>query len=98
MSQGISCAGRGGKVIFFTPTQPGDVLPIQPNDIYFKDINIITSYSCGPDDTKAALQFISNGTVDTEGLITHRFPLEKTTEAFHLTTKAEDSLKVIITM
>jgi L-iditol 2-dehydrogenase len=98
MSQGISCAGRGGKVIFFTPTQPGDVLPIQPNDIYFKDINIITSYSCGPDDTKAALQFISNGTVDTEGLITHRFPLEKTAEAFHLTTKAEDSLKVIIIM
>jgi L-iditol 2-dehydrogenase len=98
MSQGISCAGRGGKVIFFTPTNPEDVLRIQPNAIYFKDISITTSYSCGPDDTKAALQFISDGTVNTKALITHRFPLEKTPEAFHLTAKAKDSLKVIITM
>ncbi|TNF56022.1 sorbitol dehydrogenase [bacterium] len=98
MSQGISCTGRGGKVIFFTPAQPGDILQIQPNALYFKDISIITSYSCGPDDTKAALQFICDDIVNTEALITHRFPLEKTSEAFHLTAETRDSLKVIITL
>jgi L-iditol 2-dehydrogenase len=96
MSQGIDCAGRGGTVLFFTPAKPEDVLQIQPNEIYFKDINIITSYSCGPDDTKEALNLIIDGVIDARRLITHRFPLEKTAEAFHLTAQARDSLKVIV--
>ena len=96
MSQGIDCAGRGGRVLFFTPAKPDDILQIRPNEIYFKDINIITSYSCGPDDTKEALNFIADGVIDASRLITHRFPLEKTAEAFHLTAQAKDSLKVVV--
>jgi L-iditol 2-dehydrogenase len=96
MLQGIACAGRGGRVLFFTPVPPKDILQLQLNEIYFKDINIITSYSCGPDDTREALDLISKGIINTAGLITHRFPLEKTQEAFRLTAKAGDSLKVII--
>jgi len=98
MSQGINCAGRGGTVLFFTPTNPDEVLELKPNEIYFKDINIITSYSCGPDDTKEALDLISGGTVNSGSLITHRFPLEMTKDAFRLTAKAKESLKVIVTM
>ncbi|HDH00275.1 MAG TPA: sorbitol dehydrogenase [Nitrospirae bacterium] len=96
MSQGIGCAARAGKVLFFTPAGPDDILQLRPHDIYFRDINIITSYSCGPDDTKAALDLISEGSVDAQRLITHRFPLEKASEAFRLTAKAEDSLKVVV--
>ena len=95
MSLGISCAGRGGRVLFFTPTRPDDILKLQPNDIYFKDINIITSYSCGPDDTREALNLISEGAVDNR-LITHRFPMAKTQEAFKLTAEAKNSLKAIV--
>jgi L-iditol 2-dehydrogenase len=69
---------------------------LDPNELYFKDINIITSYSCGPDDTKEAYKLISDGTVDSQRLITHRFRLDKTGEAFSLTAKAQDSLKVIV--
>lgn len=43
MKQGIECAGAGGKVLFFTPAKPGERLTIEPNDLYFKDINIVTS-------------------------------------------------------
>ncbi len=96
MSQGIACAGRGGSVLFFTPTKPEDVLQLKPNEIYFKDINIITSYSCGPDDTKEALNLILDGAVNTTRLITHKFPLEKVLDAFKLTAKTKDSLKVIV--
>jgi L-iditol 2-dehydrogenase len=96
MSQGIHCAGRGAKVIFFTPSEPDDTLTIQPGEMYFRDITIITSYSCGPEDTKEALQCIEDGTIDTDHLITNTFPLDKTPEAFLLTAKAKDSLKVVI--
>jgi len=54
MKQGISVVGLGGKIMLFTPAKPGEILHIDPNEIYFKDISIITSYSCGPEDTKEA--------------------------------------------
>ncbi|MEW6067743.1 MAG: alcohol dehydrogenase catalytic domain-containing protein [Nitrospirota bacterium] len=96
MKQGISSAGAGGKIIFFTPAKPGEQLTISPNDLYFKDINIITSYSCGPTDTREALELIKEGIVKSERLITHRFPIEKAAEAFRLTAEARDSLKSTI--
>jgi L-iditol 2-dehydrogenase len=96
MKQGISSAGAGGRVLFFTPAKPGEKLLIEPNDLYFKDINIITSYSCGPTDTREALKIIEEGSVRTERLITHRFPIEKTAEALRITAEAKDSLKSVI--
>lgn len=97
MKQGISAVGSGGKVLFFTPAKPGEQLTIDPNDLYFRDINIITSYSCGPTDTADALEIIEEGTIRAKNLVTHRFPLEETAEAFRLTARAGDSLKVLIT-
>ncbi len=96
MRQGISAAGAGGRVVLFTPAKPGEQLLINPNDLYFKDINIITSYSCGPTDTADALDIIEEGVVRAEKLVTHRFPIEETPEAFRLTADARDSLKSII--
>ncbi|MFA4918927.1 MAG: alcohol dehydrogenase catalytic domain-containing protein [Thermodesulfovibrionales bacterium] len=97
MRQGLSAAGAGGKVVLFTPAKPGEQLTINPNDLYFKDINIITSYSCGPTDTADALDIIAEGTIRAEELITHRFRIEETAEAFRLTAEARDSLKAVIT-
>ncbi len=96
MKQGIECAGAGGKVLFFTPAKPNEKLIIDPNELYFKDINIVTSYSCGPTDTVDALEIIESGIVSAEKLVTHRFPIEKTAEAFRLTAEAKDSLKSVI--
>jgi L-iditol 2-dehydrogenase len=96
MRQGISATGAGGKVLFFTPAKPDEQLKIYPNDLYFRDINIITSYSCGPTDTACALELIEQGIVRAEKLITHKFPIEQTAEAFRITTEARDSLKTVI--
>jgi len=96
MRQGISATGAGGKVLFFTPAKLGELLTIEPNDLYFRDINIVTSYSCGPTDTADALELIEQGIVRAEKLITHRFPIEETAEAFKITAEARDSLKSVI--
>lgn len=96
MAQGISCAEPGGTVLFFTPAKPGEKLTIDPNEIYFKDINLITSYSCGPDDTKEALNFIHKGIVTAKKLVTHRFTIDETEKAYRLTAEAKESLKCLI--
>ncbi len=96
MIQGINCIRPGGQVLFFTPAEPGEKLTIDPNYLYFNDINILTSYSCGPDDTADAHELIKKGVITADKLVTHRFPIEKTAEAFMLTFKAENSLKSLI--
>ncbi|MCL4537411.1 MAG: sorbitol dehydrogenase, partial [Nitrospirae bacterium] len=96
MKQGIEAASRGGTVILFTPAKPHEMLTIDPNHLYFRDINIVTSYSCGPDDTKAALNFINKGIVTANKLVTHRFSIDEAERAYRLTVEAKDSLKCLI--
>ena len=96
MAQGISCAAPGGTVLFFTPPPPGEMLNIEPNALYFKEINIIQSYSCGPDDTREALRLLSLGAIPVDKVITHKFPLESAGDAFRLTAKAGESLKSVV--
>jgi L-iditol 2-dehydrogenase len=96
MLQGIECVRPGGQVLFFTPAKPGEQLTVDPNHLYFRDIDIITSYSCGPNDTTVACDLIGQKVVSADSLVTHRFPIERTDEAFRLTARAGESLKSLI--
>lgn len=98
VQEGIACAGKGATVVLFTPTPPSEPLTVNPYHLYFDEINLVPSYSCGPDDTREALDLIRSGVVNAEKMVTHRFPIEQTAEAFRLATQARDSLKVLITM
>ena len=80
----------------FTPVKPDELITVNPNELYFKDINIITSYSCGPTDTADALELLVEGIINADKIITHRFPIEQTADAFSLTAGAKNSLKSII--
>ncbi|MBI5103180.1 MAG: alcohol dehydrogenase catalytic domain-containing protein [Nitrospirae bacterium] len=96
MRQGIKSVRPGGNVLFFTPAKPGEALLLDPNHLYFNDISLITSYSCGPDDTREACRLIDAKVITADGLVTHRFPIEDTAKAFRLTAAARDSLKALI--
>jgi L-iditol 2-dehydrogenase len=96
LAQGISSAGPGGTVLMFTPMKPGETLTIDPNELYFKDINLVTSYSSGPEDTREALKMIEEGVVRASQVVTHRFPIEETEKAYRLTSEAFESLKCLI--
>jgi L-iditol 2-dehydrogenase len=95
---GLRIVASGGTVLLFTPALPEDQLSIRPNDLYFRDISLVTSYSCGPNDTRMAFDFIYRGIVKPLLLITHRFGIDQTPEAFALVAKSQDSLKVVINL
>jgi len=78
----IAAAAPGGTVLMFTPLDPATPLTLDANDLYFRDIRLIASYSCGPDDTRAALDAIERGVVTAERLDATLYRLEETAEAY----------------
>ncbi|HIJ59534.1 MAG TPA: zinc-binding dehydrogenase [Nitrospirae bacterium] len=96
MESAFDLISPGGSVVFFSPADPKDYLKLPINELYFKDISIINSYSCGPNDTKEALELIVKGVIKPERLITHRFTIDDTAKAYSLVIEAKDSLKVMI--
>ncbi|MEK7850487.1 MAG: zinc-binding dehydrogenase, partial [Deltaproteobacteria bacterium] len=98
MEEGIRCCEKGGTVLLFTPTSKEENLLINPHDIYFNEISLVPSYSCGPFDTREALELIEMGVVSAEKIVTHRYQLEQAGEAFNTTVDAGDSIKALVVM
>ena len=96
MSDSIRCAGQGSTVLFFMGPQPGETMEVDPNRLFFDEISLVSSYSCGPDDTRETLELIRDGVIKAEEFITHRFELKDALEACRLTARAQDSLKVVL--
>jgi L-iditol 2-dehydrogenase len=96
IATGIAAAASGGTVVEFTSTAPEAELTIRPYDLYFREINLVPSYSCGPDDTRQALAMVEQGVLRAADLVTHRFPLDRIHEAFATAQKPE-ALKVVVT-
>jgi L-iditol 2-dehydrogenase len=96
MELGIRCAAKGGTVVLFTTSTPEATLPVSPYHLYFNEIRLIPSYSCGPNDTHEALQLIRTGTVTADTFITHRYPFAALHDAYRTAAEARDSIKTLV--
>ncbi|MGA9944932.1 MAG: alcohol dehydrogenase catalytic domain-containing protein [Candidatus Cybelea sp.] len=63
MQGAIAAAAPAGTVVMFTPFPPDVPITVDPERFYFGDLRLVASYSCGPDDTRAALELIASGIV-----------------------------------
>lgn len=96
MELGVALAGRGATVVLFTASRPDDRLTVAPYDLYFREVRLVPSYSCGPNDTREALDLIAAGVVQRSQVVTHEFPLEQVVEAYR-TAATTSALKTIVT-
>jgi L-iditol 2-dehydrogenase len=96
MELGLRCVAKGGTVVLFTASPPEAVLAISPYHLYFNEIRLIPSYSCGPNDTREALRLIAAGVVNATQLISHRFPFSALHEAYKTAAEARESLKTVV--
>ncbi|HZZ64897.1 MAG TPA: alcohol dehydrogenase catalytic domain-containing protein [Candidatus Baltobacteraceae bacterium] len=92
----IAAVAGGGTVVMFTPLEPGIPLTLDPNDLYFRDVRLITSYSCGPNDTREALDLIARGVVTAQLLGAVTYPLQEAAQAY-AALRASRILKPIVT-
>lgn len=96
ITEAIAVVSPGGTVLVFTMTPPHERLSLSAHDFYFREVRLVPSYSCGPDDTEAALELIASGGVKVHDLVTHTFPIARAAEAFARAADPRDCLKVMI--
>jgi L-iditol 2-dehydrogenase len=97
IEQGLACAARGATVVQFMGTEPGETLPLSTFDFYFKELRLVPSYSCGPVETRRALDLIAAGVVGARHVVTHRFPLEQAGEAYRVAALDRSAIKTLVT-
>ena len=96
METGIRLAGADARVVLFTCSQPDDVLAARPFDLYFREVSLVPSYSCGPRDTREALQLLESGKIPVSKLVTHKFELERVNEAMRAAADVAAALKTLV--
>jgi L-iditol 2-dehydrogenase len=93
----LECVSRGGHILFFAADGPDKSLSIPLTRYWFSQPTILFSYGAAPRDMTEAIDWIAGGKVRVADLITHRFGIDQTSEAFDLAANPRDnSLKVII--
>ncbi len=98
VKEGVEIACKGATVYIFAPFPPGTLLPTDLNRFFFSEITLVTSYSSTHLDTRAALALIANKRLEGKSLITHRFPFDQINGAMQLAMKAQESLKVVVSI
>ncbi len=68
LEHAVDAVAPGGTVVMFTPLEPGERFPFDQSAAYFRDLTFVSSYSCGPEDTRAALAHLARGTVSARAL------------------------------
>ncbi|MBC7187017.1 MAG: zinc-dependent alcohol dehydrogenase family protein [Calditrichaeota bacterium] len=90
----LRLARKGGRVLLFGVPPASSTATIEPFLIFRKGLRVVGSYTSRRNSI-AALRLQQAGRVRTEGLVTHRLPLEKFAEGVALLDNPEQVLKVM---
>ncbi|MEW6583494.1 MAG: zinc-binding dehydrogenase, partial [Actinomycetota bacterium] len=91
----LHLAGDAGVVQLFAPTPPGEIVGLDLGAVFFREVEIQSTYSAGPHDTRDALAMLVSGAVRWRPLLTHTVPLADVQEAFRLARSGE-AMKVVV--
>jgi L-iditol 2-dehydrogenase len=87
---------KGGVIVFFAVPGPESRVTIPINGLWMNEIQMLTSYYCGPQDIVDAIRLIETEAVTFHDMISHQLPLNEISKGFGLVADAKDSIKVII--
>jgi L-iditol 2-dehydrogenase len=94
-AQALRCAAPRGRVSLYGSLPPGEPAPaLDANLIHYRELMLVGAWSSSPAQNTRALGLIASGAIPVAGLITHRFPLERFTDA--LAANEDGAIKVAI--
>jgi L-iditol 2-dehydrogenase len=92
----MDAARPGGRVLLFAQTARGEAT-IDPAAVCVDEKTLLGSYSASVDLQEESVRFVFGHAMKLEGLISHRFPLEKSVEGLEFAAHPQaDSMKAVI--
>jgi L-iditol 2-dehydrogenase len=88
--------GPGGTMCLCATTKPGASLGLDAEQLFLREITVLSSWSAGPDDMRAAYRLIAGGQIDPLELVTHRSGLAETARALDLQRRGEAIKAVVV--
>jgi L-iditol 2-dehydrogenase len=96
IQQSLCYVRNAGTALLFAPTAEKVLTSLDLGDLYFREVSLVPSYSCGPRATRMAYELLRCGW-DPEKIITHRFPLTEIQQAYDTARQGGAVLKVVVT-
>ena len=87
---------KGGKILLFGIPPQGSVFDCDASNVFIREIKLIPSYSTTENEIERALEMMETGMIRLTEMITHRFDLNRVSEAFRVADDARSSLKVMV--
>ncbi|MFP5361127.1 MAG: zinc-dependent alcohol dehydrogenase [Thermoleophilia bacterium] len=88
--------GPGGTLCLYATTKPGASLGLDAEQLFLREITVLTSWSAGPVDMRRAFELIASGRIDPLALVTHRVGLQETALALALQRRGEAIKAVVV--
>jgi L-iditol 2-dehydrogenase len=89
LDQAIQIIRDGGMINFFAGHRGGLEVTLDINELYEREVGIITSYSSSPQALREAFRLIAEGELRVDGLISHRLPLSEVLEGVRMMVRNE---------
>jgi L-iditol 2-dehydrogenase len=97
LSNAFEITRKGGYIILFGVPSRASHFSLEASKLYSNELSIIPSYAASEIETSQALNLLAERKINLDFLITHKYPLELSSDAVDCAHKAEDCMKVIIT-
>jgi L-iditol 2-dehydrogenase len=97
LSNAFEITRKGGYIILFGVPSKDSQFPLEASKLYSNELSIIPSYAASELETNEALNLLAERKINLDFLITHKYTLEQSPNAFFCAHTAKDCMKVIIT-
>ena len=97
LKQAIELVRKGGKIMLFGQPRKDSLCEIDMSQVYSKEITIHTTYAASNEDIRTAIDLIQNYSINVKNLVTHKFSIKDSKEAFECAIENNNSIKVMIT-
>jgi L-iditol 2-dehydrogenase len=82
--QALSVIGLRGRILFFAAGYPAPELHVEPNQIHYKEYELIGTFGSDPADYQIASVLLSERRIKVDKMISHTVPLDDVQKAFEL--------------
>ena len=96
LEDGLRTVARGGTVLLFGAPRKEAVARLEMARFFLNGTRLVASYAASEKETAAALALLAGRKIGVADMVTHRFPLERTADAFAVASQ-QQCMKALVT-